>query len=99
MIFNKYPNCTVKYSEKSGDKDISGQDIYLSPVTLDAEKVSDSIVYDIKDNTTVTTIYDEYHMWEEVNIGDLINGHIIHEVQRVNGIFGDLEFYIVKVEK
>ena len=99
MIFNKFPNCEVNYSEKSGDKDISGLDIYLTPIKLKAEKVSDSHKFDIKDNTTVTITYDEYHMWDKVNQGDKINGHLINEVIESLGIFGDIEFYIVRVEK
>lgn len=98
-LFDKYPNCEVDYSEKSGDKDISGIDIYLEPVKLKAEKVGDSHKFVIKDNTTITITYDEYHMWDKVNQGDKIDGRIITEVLESRGIFGDIEFYIVRVEK
>lgn len=98
-IFNNFYD-EVDYTEKSGDKDISGKDIYLSPVKIKARHVGGSHVYKINDNNTVVTYSDEYQLPPDIepSEGDKINNHIILNVTPSRNVFGDLEFWIVKVE-
>lgn len=96
-VFNDFYD-EVDYEEKSGDKDISGQDIYLEPIKLKARHVGGTHNLKINEDTIIRIYTDEYQLPEEVSEGDKINSHIVTDVIAVRNVFGDLEYYIARVE-
>ena len=96
-MFNNYYD-SVKLTSSSTGYDDAGYPIQSSPVSVNMRYVNGGKEFVIDREGTSIKYTKIYHSPTEVSVNDLIDGHIVVDVEPSRDVFGVLQFYIVRVK-
>ena len=88
----------VEYKENTGERDISGNIVYLEPIKIKCRLVSGGMNLSIEKDGTSINYTKEYQIpIEGLKEGDMINGREIVNIEESKDVFGRFHFSIARV--